>query len=63
MLMNPSGIEEADMEEEKREKEETQPAKKKKAEDELAYCKTAPSAEHSRGDEEDEPCDDSRGAE
>ena len=51
------------MEEEKREKEGPQPAKKKKAEDELPHCTTAPSAEHGRGDEEDEPCDDSRGAE
>ena len=31
------------------------------AEQSLPYCTTAASAEHARADEEDEPCDDSRG--
>jgi hypothetical protein len=37
--------------------------KKEKAdmeEKKLPYCKTAPSAEHHRADNEDEPCDDGR---
>jgi hypothetical protein len=29
----------------------------------LPYCTTAPSAEHSRATNEDEPCDDARGKE
>ena len=47
------------MAEQKEEKEETQ-AEKKKAEEELPFCTTAPSAEHARAAEEDEPCDDFR---
>ena len=35
--------------------------KKKKPVEELPFCKTAPSAEHARAQNEDEPCDDSRG--
>ena len=35
--------------------------KKKKADAPLPFCTTAPSAEHARGPDEDEPCDDSRG--
>ena len=48
------------MDEEKiNEKEET--SKKKKTEEEpLPFCTTAPSAEQSRSDEDDEPCDDGR---
>lgn len=34
--------------------------KKKKPEDPLPFCTTAPSAEHSRGQDEEEPCDDYR---
>ena len=49
------------MEEQKEKKEEEQvEKKKKKANEELPFCTTAPSAEHSRSDEEDEPCDDFR---
>lgn len=33
---------------------------KKKLEEELPFCTSAPSAEHARGMEVDEPCDDSR---
>ncbi len=33
---------------------------KEKAEEELPYCTTAPSAEHHRADDADEPCDDGR---
>ena len=48
--------------EEKEEKnpEEQVEKKKKKADEELPFCNTAPSAEHSRADEEDDPCDDFR---
>ena len=34
--------------------------KKKKDEKGLPYCTTAPSAEHARASDEDEPCDDGR---
>ena len=51
------------MEEQKIEKDQVEEKKKKKTEDELPVCTTAPSAEHSRGDSEDEPCDDSRSGE
>ena len=46
--------------EEKEEKKEKQVKKKKEKEEELPFCTTAPSAEHARADEEDEPCDDFR---
>jgi hypothetical protein len=49
------------MEEKEEKKEEEQvEKKKKKADEELPFCTTAPSAEHSRADEEDDPCDDFR---
>ena len=48
------------MEEKEEKKPEEQVKKNKKKEEELPFCTTAPSAEHSRADEEDEPCDDSR---
>lgn len=32
----------------------------KKVENELPYCTTAPSAEHYRSSDDDEPCDDGR---
>ena len=47
------------MEEKKKKEAEDQPKKKKKDKP-LPFCTTAPSAEHARADEEDEPCDDSR---
>ena len=34
---------------------------KRQAEEPLPFCSTAPSAEHARALNEDEPCDDSRG--
>jgi hypothetical protein len=34
--------------------------KKHNQEEELPFCTSAPSAEHARGMEVDEPCDDSR---
>lgn len=37
--------------------------KKKKTETAMPSCTTAPSAEHARATNEDEPCDDSRGKE
>jgi len=46
--------------EEKEEKKEKEQVEKKKTDEELPFCTTAPSAEHSRSDEEDEPCDDFR---
>lgn len=48
------------MEEKEEKKAEEQVDKKKKKEEELPFCTTAPSAEHARADEEDEPCDDFR---
>jgi hypothetical protein len=48
------------MEEKEEKKPEEQVKKKKKKEEERPFCTTAPSAEHSRADEEDEPCDDFR---
>jgi hypothetical protein len=48
------------MEEKEEKKAEEQGEKKKKKEEELPFCTTAPSAEHARADEEDEPCDDFR---
>jgi hypothetical protein len=41
------------------EKTEGQEKKQKKVEEGIPFCTTAPSAEHARGDEADEPCDDS----
>ena len=34
--------------------------KKKKADEKLPFCTSAPDAEHSRAHNEDDPCDDSR---
>jgi hypothetical protein len=34
--------------------------KKKKVQEPLAPCATAPAAEHARAHDEDEPCDDGR---
>ena len=45
---------------EQEEKKEKAQVEKKKAEEELPFCTTAPSAEHARAGEEDEPCDDFR---
>ena len=43
------------------EKSEEQELKKdEEVEEELPYCTSAPSAEHTRAYDEDEPCDDSR---
>ena len=50
------------MEEKKaKELEDQEMKKKKKVEEELPHCTTAPSAEHARAQDEDEPCDDGRG--
>ena len=45
---------------EEQKKSEEEAKKKKKAKKPLPFCTTAPSAEHARGSNEDEPCDDSR---
>ena len=43
-------------------KEEKDKDQEKKAEDwPLPHCTKAPAAEHARANDEDEPCDDSRG--
>ena len=34
--------------------------KDRKPEEEIPFCTTAPSAEHSRAYDDDEPCDDNR---
>jgi hypothetical protein len=46
-------------------KHDTEPIKKekKKQEEELPFCTSAPSAEHARGMEFEEPCDDGRSGE
>lgn len=43
--------------------EERKKKKRRKPEEPLSACRTAPSAEHARAANEDEPCDDARGAE
>jgi hypothetical protein len=49
------------MEEENREASEGQEKETtQEVEEKLPYCTTAPSAEHARGWDEDEPCDDAR---
>lgn len=40
--------------------EEPEKGKKKKLEEKLPYCTTAPSAEQARAHDDDEPCDDGR---
>jgi hypothetical protein len=45
--------------EDKEKKESEEEISKKKGEP-LPFCTSAPSAEQSRGDSEDKPCDDSR---
>ena len=47
------------MEEQEKEDVEEQPKNKEK-DASLPFCTTAPSAEHARAEDEDEPCDDSR---
>ncbi len=51
--------------EEKGKKETTDQEKVKKQKDEeaLPFCTTAPSAEHARASNDDEPCDDGRSGE
>ncbi len=41
--------------------EEQKKGKKKNVDEKLPYCTTAPSAEHARTFDNDEPCDDGRG--
>jgi len=43
-----------------KEKNQEKNNRKKKTEADLPFCTTAPDAEHARGHNEDEPCDDSR---
>ncbi len=45
------------------EKDDTKKKKKKEKDWPLPYCTTAPSAEHYRGEDDDEPCDDARATE
>lgn len=47
-------------EDEERQREDRIKKQKKKSEEKLPFCTSAPSAEHARGMEEEEPCDDSR---
>ena len=54
------GEEVQEMEDQKKDIKEEK-AKKKKAEEKLPFCTTAPSAEHARASAEDEPCDDGTG--
>ena len=48
------------MEEQKKKENEEKP-KEKTEEEPLPFCTTAPSAEHARAADDDEPCDDSSG--
>jgi len=48
---------------EKQDEKSKEEIKKKKPGKPLPSCTTAPSAEHARGLDEDEPCDDFRGGE
>ncbi len=43
-----------------KELEEQEGKEKKKIEEKLPYCTTAPSSEQTRSSDEDEPCDDGR---
>lgn len=49
--------------EEEKELEGLEKDKKKKVEEKLPFCTTAPSAEHHRAQDDDEPCDDGRSGE
>ena len=54
------------MEEKEKKDEEVKASEKKKkkdVEEKLPYCTTAPSAEHARAADDDEPCDDGRSGE
>ncbi len=42
--------------------EEQKKGKKKKADEKLPYCTTAPSAEQARASDADDPCDDATGS-
>lgn len=42
-------------------KDENKKSSKKTEDASLQFCTKAPSAEHHRADDEDEPCDDARG--
>jgi hypothetical protein len=46
--------------EKNKEPEEKETKKKKKEANPVPFCTTAPSAEHARGELEDDPCDDYR---
>ena len=48
------------MEEEEKQETEEQAKKQKEEAESMPFCTTAPSAEHARAEEDDEPCDDSR---
>lgn len=45
---------------EKKQNDEQGKTKKQKDEEALPFCTTAPSAEHTRASNDDEPCDDGR---
>lgn len=51
------------MEKEKTEKTDNDKKKDRKPDEKLPFCTTAPSAEHFRGSDDDEPCDDGRAGE
>ena len=51
------------MTDQKEQKQEDQNKKKEGKDWPLPYCTTAPSPEHFRATDEDEPCDDARGKE
>jgi hypothetical protein len=48
------------MEEQKKKETEEQAEKKQEETESMPFCTTAPSPEHARAEDDDEPCDDSR---
>jgi hypothetical protein len=54
------GDQEMEDKEKKELQEEKEREKKKQLNEQLPACTTAPSAEHARGSDDDEPCDDGR---
>ena len=46
--------------EDEKEKASAEKADENNSEEKLPFCTTAPSAEHARGEDDDEPCEDFR---
>jgi hypothetical protein len=59
-ILRLSRPEERIMEEQEKKETEEQAEKKKEETEPMPFCTTAPSPEHARAEDDDEPCDDSR---